>query len=259
VWRVHALYGSPNNLALYLDRIVPLALAVSAFGVSRRLPYALAALVTGAACLATFSRGAWLLGLPAGVGTVLLGGAWRTRRPWPLGLLAGLVVAAAAGLALLARTPRMTGLLDLRSGTGFLRLRLWQSAWRLALEHPALGVGPDNFLYAYRTRYVLPDAWEELNLNHPHNVGLDLWTRLGLVGLATGVWLIGAVAVRGYNAFRTGSAQTWPIALGLLGGLAAALAHGLIDNSFFLVDLMALFMLAAGLFQRRDELGRISE
>jgi hypothetical protein len=38
VWRVRALYGSPNNLALYLDRIVPLALAVGLFGTSRRGP-----------------------------------------------------------------------------------------------------------------------------------------------------------------------------------------------------------------------------
>jgi len=32
VWRVRALYGSPNNLALVLDRVIPLALAVALFG-----------------------------------------------------------------------------------------------------------------------------------------------------------------------------------------------------------------------------------
>jgi O-antigen ligase len=250
VWRVRALYGSPNNLALFLDRIVPLALAVSLFGTSRRVPYALAALVTGAACVATFSRGALLLGLPVGIGVVLLGGAWRIRRWWPVGALAGLAAAGAAGLILLARTPRVAGLFDWRSGTGYLRLRLWQAAWRMGLDHPVLGVGPDNFLYAYRTRYVLPDAWEELNLNHPHDVALDLWTRMGILGLVSGVWLVAAAVIRGYNAYRDGSAMVWPIALGLLGGLAASLAHGLIDNSLFLADLMALFMLAAGLFQR---------
>ena len=30
-------------------------------------------------------------------------------------------------------------------------------------------MGLNNFLYQYRTRYVLPDAWEELDLSHPHN------------------------------------------------------------------------------------------
>ena len=32
VWRVRALYGSPNNLALVLDRAIPLALALALFG-----------------------------------------------------------------------------------------------------------------------------------------------------------------------------------------------------------------------------------
>jgi O-antigen ligase len=191
-----------------------------------------------------------LLGLPAGIGVVLFGGAWRKRRFWPVGLLAGLAAAGIAGLILFARTPRVAGLFDWRSGTGFLRLRLWQAAWRMGLDSPILGVGPDNFLYAYRTRYALPDAWEELNLNHPHNAVLDLWTRMGILGLASGIWLVAATVIRGYNTFRGGSAMVWPIALGLLGGLAASLAHGLIDNSLFLVDLMALFMLTAGLFQR---------
>jgi O-antigen ligase len=265
VWRVRALYGSPNNLALYLDRIVPLAAAVAAFGPpGRRLAFGLAALLTLAACLLTFSKGAWLLGLPVGLGLVLLGGAWRTgkrrrspqggrrspRGDWPIALLGGLAALGLVALALTARTPRMAGLFNLRSGTSFLRVQLWRSAWRMALDHPLLGVGPDNFLYAYRTRYVLPGAWEELNLNHPHNVVLDAWTRMGLAGLAVLAWLVIAAGRQGWRLFRLGSADIWPVALGLLGGLAAALAHGLIDNSFFLVDLMALLMLAVGLFRR---------
>jgi len=38
--------------------------------------------------------------------------------------------------------------------------------------------------------------------------------------------------------------------LGLLASLAATLAHGLIDNSLFLVDLMLLFMFSIGLIAR---------
>jgi hypothetical protein len=351
VWRVRALYGSPNNLALVLDRAVPLALAVAAFGfravthagraatapagenvpqaslgpvsdrarpgarggsvrrpatapvweaifrtvvhagraatadeknslgpvsdrarpgarggsvgdrpqqgaifrAARRVLYALAALVTAAACLATFSKGALLLGLPAGVGLVLLAGAWRARRRWPLWALGGLAVLAAATLLLLLRTPRFADLFNFQTGTSFFRLKLWQGAWQMALDHPWLGVGPDNFLYAYRTRYVLPSAWQELNLSHPHNILLDLWTRLGALGVLAGGWAIGAAARRGWRIFRTADATTWPLALGLLGGLAATVAHGLIDNSLFLVDLMALFMLALGVTQRIGE------
>lgn len=202
------------------------------------------------ACVATFSKGALLLGLPTGIAVVLLGGAWRSGRRWPLWALVGLIAIAVAGLALLFRTPRFADLLNFQSGTSFLRLKLWQGAWHMALDHPILGVGPDNFLYTYRTHYVLPSAWEELNLSHPHNILLDLWTRLGLIGVAAGGWALVAAFRAAWRSFRAGRAETWPLALGLLAGLAATVAHGLIDNSLFLPDLMGLFVIATGLLQR---------
>jgi len=292
VWRVRAFYGSPNNLALMLDRVIPLSLAIAAFGGRAAPPppqsweepssptsggaggtitesaaltaggmpggeivrwiYGLAALVMAVACVATFSKGALLLGLPAGVGLVLVAGAWRARRRWPLALLGGLLASWLAGMALLARTPRFADLWNFTAGTSFYRLKLWQGALRMASDHPWLGVGPDNFLYAYRTRYVLPSAWQELNLSHPHNIVLDLWTRLGIPGLALGIWAIAAGACRAWRLLKHPDPWIWPIALGLLGGLAATVAHGLIDNSLFLVDLMAIFMLSLGLLQRLE-------
>ena len=89
-----------------------------------------------------------------------------------------------------------------------------------------------------------------MNLSHPHNLILDLATRLGVLGVLAGAWaMIGGLA-RGWRPLRYGGDAVWPLALGLLGGLAATVAHGLIDNSLFLIDLMALFMLTLGLLQR---------
>ncbi len=259
VGRVRAFYGSPNNLALVLDRVAPLGLALAAFGtwhrrrLSERTVWWAATAIILAACILTFSKGALLLGLPVGLATVLLAGAWRSRQRWPLWTLAGLAVIGGLGLLLLMRTPRFADLTNLDAGTGFFRIRLWQSAWNMLVDHPWLGVGPDNFLYAYRTRYVLPDAWQELNLSHPHNIVLDLGTRLGLVGLFVGGWALGDAIRRAWRLFQRGNAAIWPLALGLLAGLLATLAHGLIDNSLFLMDLMALFALAAGLVKRMGD------
>ena len=61
-------------------------------------------------------------------------------------------------------------------------------------DHPLFGVGLDNFLYAYRGRYILDAAWQEPNLNHPHNIILDFATRLGLLGLLAGGWMIFVLA-----------------------------------------------------------------
>jgi O-antigen ligase len=252
VWRVRALYGSPNNLALVLGRVLPLALALAFFLPAsrvRRWLYAAAAALMAFVAIATFSKGAWLLGLPAGIGLVAVVGTWRSRRRWPLLVLGACAAGSAVALWALFKTPRFADLTNFEAGTSFIRLKLWQGAWHMALDHPWLGVGPDNFLYAYRTRYVLPSAWEELNLSHPHNILLDLWTRLGILGLVAGGWALLAAFRLAARLVRCSDRYAWPLALGLLGGLAATVLHGLIDNSLFLVDLMALFMLALGLLE----------
>ena len=53
-------------------------------------------------------------------------------------------------------------------------------------DHPAWGVGLDQFVSQY-PRYIKPDAWQERFTSHPHNLILDFYVRLGLLGLA---WLI---------------------------------------------------------------------
>jgi hypothetical protein len=57
-----------------------------------------------------------------------------------------------------------------------------------------------------------------------------------------------AIEVRGASSGHF--AVRWALALGMTGALAGTLAHGLIDNSLFLVDLMAVFMLTAASLER---------
>jgi len=265
VWRVRAFYGSPNNLGLYLDRIVPLLGAVAAYGRTRwrRWAYGLLAVPVGLACVVTFSKGALLLGLPAaalflGVAGSLSRHSAEEREGWkrwrPLAVVLVLLLLAGLAMIPLFRTERFAGLLDFTRGTSFIRLQLWRGALNMALDHPWLGVGLDNFLYEYRTRYVLPAAWEELNLSHPHNIVLDFWTRLGLLGLVVGGWLLVAGFRAGWRLWRRmADADQRALLLGLLASLVATLAHGLIDNSIFLVDLAYVFMLTLGVVQRLGE------
>lgn len=247
VLRVRGPYGSPNNLALYLSHALPILLAVAALANDqrKRLAAALLALLCAAALALTFSKGALLLGVPAAV--LFLGFAAGGRWRW-----LALAAVTLAGLLMLPlfRTERFADLFDLSGGTGFLRLQLWRGAWNMVREHPWLGVGLDNFLYAYRTRYVLPAAWQELNLSHPHNILLDLWTRLGLLGVIVGAWLFGAAFWQGWRGLRRLGGDRRALMLGLLASLVATLAHGLIDNSLFLAELMILFMLSLGLIAR---------
>ncbi len=287
VARVRGFYGSPNNLALYLGRAFPLAVAVAAWGgagnrqaakgakeggaepegrsvgdapgvasaaagptpsaespgVGRRWLYGLAALVMAFALLLTHSRGAWLVGVPA---SLLFLAAMRSRRTFAVAVVVLLI--AALGVVGIIGPGRLVSLLDFSEGTTFFRLQLWRSSLAMLADHPLLGVGPDNFLYAYRSRYVLPTAWKEFNLSHPHNFVLDFWLRLGLPGLLVIFWLLVGFFRQGRQLYRRGGALSLP-ALGLMGGMVNFVAHGLVDNAFFLVDLAFVFMLMLALVQ----------
>ena len=255
VLRVQAFYGSPNNLALYLDRTLAVTLALALFLVPGRwrLICAAAAAVQGLALLLTFSKGSLLLALPVTL-VVLAGGGWwllrsERRSVRRLVLLAAIAAAGVLILAPFIGAERFQRLFSLTEGTGFLRLQLWRSAWQMALDHPLLGVGPDQFLYWYRSDYLLPAAWREPNLNHPHNLFLDWWTRLGIPGLLLGLAWLGTGIAGIFEWFRHGVQRA--LALGLLAASAAALAHGLIDVSYALPDLMIVWVLMFALPEPR--------
>ncbi|MGB5933392.1 MAG: O-antigen ligase family protein [Anaerolineae bacterium] len=249
VRRIRGVYGSPNNLSLFLGRVLPLTLAVSLFGVAkkRRLVYGAASLPMLVCLFLTFSRGAWLLGVPA---AVLFLGLMRGRRAF-LAALGG-VGAAILALLPLAGLERLTSLLSTQEGTTQRRLALWRAALQMIRDHPIFGVGLDNFLYQY-PRYMLPEAWQEPDLSHPHNLILDWWIRLGVLGVVALIWLEVAffkVALRLYRSLEDEGMRV--LSLGLMGSMVDFLAHGLVDNSYFLVDLAFIFCLTLGLVRRME-------
>lgn len=244
--RLRSVYGSPNSVGLYLGRALPVLAAVALFGAHRRrrAAYGLALVPLGLATLLSFSKGALLLGVPLSLVALglLAGGRWL----W--GAVGATVAAILAAIPLL-RTPRFAALLDPRSGTIFFRLQIWKASWRMFLDHPWLGVGPDNFLYHYRSRYILPVAWQEPDISQAHDVVLDYATRMGVPGLAVGAWLQVAFWRAALPLRRLSDPDRRALALGLMGSMANFLAHGLVDASYFLIDLAFVFFLTLGLVQ----------
>jgi O-antigen ligase len=252
--RLRSIYGSPNNVALYLDRLLPLLVAMLLLGSrkahgTRRLLYAAAILPVAIALILTFSKGALFLGVPASLLVVFW--AWQRRagrRTWPWVIV--LALTGSAALIAGSRVPALAARLDLFGETGVFRLNLWRAAINMFADHPVWGVGLDNFLYAYRGRYILDAAWQEPNLNHPHNIVLDFATRLGLLGLLVGGWMIWEAGRALIRAVRVAEDEWLPVAVGLSASLVAMLAHGLVDHSFFLIDLAFVFFLMLGVAVR---------
>ena len=167
-------------------------------------------------------------------------------------LALGLALILAA--VLLPRLPaRITNL-----GSGVLRVEIWKSSLHMLADHPIFGVGPDQFLNQFRARYMydIPaqDRIEEYTA-HPHNIFLDYWLSLGIMGLLLLLWLLWRYFREALTKAKDAALALRPdlvgraIALGLLAGMLDFLLHGLVDNSYFLMDLAMIFWMYCGMLQ----------
>ncbi|MBN1936057.1 MAG: O-antigen ligase family protein [Anaerolineae bacterium] len=235
VGRVTGPFFSPNHLALYLERILALVPVLTLYETRRRRWRRIAVLVMGAALYLTYSRGAWLLAVPA----ALIAIAWLCKhhlKGWMLAAgLTGLVLVWIALIGGRAQGPLWQEI----------RLPVWQSALAMIADRP-WGVGLDGFQFLY-PRYMRPEAWSEPLLYHPHNMWLDATVRLGIPGLIAFALLIGTTIHQMISSIKNASVSQKSINIGLLAGLIAALAHGLVDSGYFLPDLAWSLALVAGL------------
>ena len=240
VRRLLGLTFSPNQTALMLVRglFVCLGVGAASRGALGWLWMAGAG-VAGLALLLTGSRGALLLGLPAGLAVwFALQPAIRQRlagRGW---LIAGAFSLVLFGLAF------VLGERLLNSDTVGQRLYIWQGALDLWRSYPWLGVGPGGFFWHYPA-FMTAAAATEPNLIHPHNIWLEFVTGWGVPGLlwllCFGYWLIRRMKHR--------SSGLSGAEVGLLAGLVASIAHGQVDAFALLPELVLWNWLAIGLLR----------
>lgn len=240
--RLAGVYGSPNNLALMLGRIIPFVFAALVVSSQQRTRWlsAVALGVMGVAALLTQSVGGVFIGIPAALAVVLV--VAQGRRGF-IGLMIVAVLVVVGFSVAASQSDRFARALDFTQGTNFYRVRVMQSAWQIIQDYPLTGLGLDQFLYAFRDRYIYPDAWPEPNLSHPHNILLDFWVRLGIFGVPLLLGFIG-VFIWGLNAayrqWRAHPFWGWAV-LGIIGAMVDTLVHGMLDNSIFVVDLALIF------------------
>ncbi|HEX9037646.1 MAG TPA: O-antigen ligase family protein [Ktedonobacterales bacterium] len=173
-------------------------------------------------------------------------------------LVAGALCAALAyGTAALWLAP-LVGLAGAaHGGSGEVRLLVWRAALAMGRDHPLFGVGPDQFLYYYDPRYTnhpyliatlngrRTAAASQPNLSHPHNLGLELWLSAGVLGpVGFMLALVGAIWTSLPALLQNaGGREGWrgALALGIVGALAAGVAHGLVDSAYFQPDYALAF------------------
>lgn len=223
--RVGGTVGSPNSAAAYLSLLVPFCLALAITPVNRwvrRLAIAAGVLGTIALVL-TQSRGGWIAFGLAGV--LLMGYAAASHRA----LFRKLIPIVALGACLMLP---FVGLIAERltvddNGSAESRLPLMALATTISLDHPLLGVGPNNFVPTM-LRYATVE-YTGVWLRVVHNKFLLTFSELGILGLSLFLAALGATVWRGFRIGRMKHVILSPVAAALSAGLVGHMVHMTVD------------------------------
>jgi putative inorganic carbon (HCO3(-)) transporter len=244
-YRIFGTFFNPNELAGFLELVIPLALAafLSCRSAAMFIITGFAALLPTAALLLTASRGGWL-GLAGAmfVFALLAGAAFRRTR---LAVAAGVVVLGVIVLVALAVPPLRARLL---SGGGehssnMFRYLTWRGAMTMAADHPWLGVGPDAFEFIY-PRYAVGGFTRMAHENY-----LQVTAETGVPGGIAFVWMLGAffwLAGKGFRRLRERESRL--LCAACIAGVFAFCIHSLLDYGWYIgaiaLTVFALFGLA---------------
>ncbi|MDB6067961.1 MAG: O-antigen polymerase [Pedosphaera sp.] len=247
----------PNNLAGFLEMLLPLGLCFTLMGrlshvTKILLGYASLVILVGIGV--TLSRGGWVV---TGLGLVVLCCVLLSQRDYRI---QALVVMAALILAGVFLIPKLQVVQERAKRTFMsghaddLRLSVWPPAFRMWEDHPWWGVGPGHF--DYRFREYRPAA-VQLRPSRVHNDYLNTLVDWGLVGavLVASAWALmywGIFKswrfVRGArDDFARKKSNKLAFLVGASLGLLGILLHSMLDfnmhipaNAILAVALMAL-------------------
>ncbi len=232
--RVTAFFTSPNAVGLYLAPILPIMCAVilKQWEPLKKLNIKTIGLLGVSflavlALLFTKSQGAWI-GLGAGILVFLFFLGFRN-------ITIGLAV---AGIVMALAMPSIRQALLFQDQAGKNRLTLWSYSWTFLKQNPKnfiLGTGVRQFFRKIQKPYYDKKVMERLI--YPHNIFLNFWTEIGLVGA------LAATSIIGYAVYLANKIRKLNkiLGAGFMGALTALVVHGLVDVPYFKNDLAFLF------------------
>lgn len=276
--RVVSWFGYPNAVGLYLAPLVLIFLGwffslAHSTTLTKTFKKILIILVIAASLLSIYfarSEGA-LIGIVGGlVAFALLAG----RRQRIAIIVLGLIVAGSLFFFAPAKNFVVTKL-TLNDLSGQIRQRQWKETF-LALTGTKFitGVGLNNYQAAVapyhqegiffnsdnianfdetlrasstlRTKY-----WQPVEIYmYPHNIFLNFWSEIGLLGALVFVWLLFKSFFMALKLSITYGREKHPekyLALGLMSALVAIVVHGLVDVPYFKNDLAVMFWIILAL------------
>lgn len=225
--RVTGVFDYPNALGLYLGPLAVMALGSSAGAQDdKKIKLGMTGVLFTLAILLAQSEAA----LAALVVTIILMGLshpiWRKKT-------ALLVIVAAIIFSLIPSTRSyLSEKITLQDYSGQVRVSQWQETWALIKDHPVLGVG----LSGYPSAFVPYHQATHIEIfQYPHNIFLNIWVELGLLGLVA-FFLLAFLLIQSGGVWGP---RLLPITFALF-PLLHMFIQGLVDVPYFKNDLAML-------------------
>lgn len=277
--RVTGTLENPNMLGEYLILIIPIAVGMLiGFEGLRRVPAFLCLGITGCCLIMTWSRGAWIGLLFAAVVFLFL---WHRRAVW-------MIFAGVAAIPFLQKfisadmIQRITSIGDMNDSSTAYRVYIWRATCNMLADHGLAGIGIGegawDKLYPQYTYLAVEAA------PHSHNLFLQIWLEMGIVGLVVFVLILffllqsvftffrrlydtkdlmllpgqdndkaaadmdGTFSVSSYNKYiRKAKSQLRISCAAPLCGIIAVLVQGLTDYAWYNYRVYLMFWLVIGL------------
>jgi len=223
--------GHCNHLARYIGLLLPLSIILSLVSRSRLMRWfsAIVSIAGIVALISTLTRSSWI-GLLASIFIMVpYMFAWRLMSFRTISkfiaamlIFAGIIIA--FGPVIIGRITSY----DL--GSARTRITTAKVAWNIIQDHPALGIGINNYGTALEKYWDADDPFTRKAA--VHNTYLLYMAEIGFIGFAVYLWLLIAFFIRIKKAIRGRVRLYSAVAIGIMGSFAGFLLTALTDKSY---------------------------
>ena len=211
VWRPAGLVHTATFLGSHMLMAIPVLFFFSQkvyFSLMERRFLLGMAIFSMVILILTQTRGAWIAFGFVMIAYVIL--EQHFRRRLIVGCLIGLVCVGSVAMLSPNYGQRIMSITDPKMQSNLERTYMWRAAISMWEEHPATGVGMDEYAWYYNAVYIPPEATErpdvgappETGHTHPHNNILKHLSEGGVVGLTAYLVLHGYILLRLWRQYR---------------------------------------------------------
>ncbi len=230
--RVTSVFPYPNALGLFVGPIVVLSVGALFRSIEARFHFRswfwfLLIVLGSAAILFSQTEAAWIA-IPA---SLAIGALFLPR--WRF-IAAPIVV---AGLLIVLFVPAVRSKVLLQDYSGEVRQKQWNETVAMLSDHPLFGAGLSGYPTALAPYHTHPEI--EI-FQYPHDIILNIWSELGLLGLLSCAWLCVRVFVEARRSAVVVRSRAFWLTFACGCALLEMTIHGLVDVPYFKNDLALL-------------------